>query len=164
MKANNNDGKVMIPDLALYVVSLSTMNFELFVVEVKKQGNYINGNLEKDLIKLGKEMKLALDKLLQYKVKNPEVPRLLVEGIKITAYKMDLAYNGVYRMIELSEFYACRGNINDIMLIPTIMQRLDEVKTVVEETKKKFFVPSTQGRSIGSDIYKILIYTRYIYL
>lgn len=73
---------------------------------------------------------------------------------------MDLAYNGVYRMIELSEFHACRGNINNIMLIPTIMQRLDEVKvsiyrfffliqslmlyvflwqTVIEETKKKLF-------------------------
>lgn len=80
MKANNSDGKVMIPDLALYADPLSTINFELFVVEVKKQGNYSNGNLEKDLIKLGKEMKLALDKLLQYKVKNPEVPGLLVEG------------------------------------------------------------------------------------
>lgn len=35
--------------------------------------------MEKDLVKLGKEMKLALDKLIQHKVKNPEVG-LLVGG------------------------------------------------------------------------------------
>lgn len=44
---------------------------------------------------------------------------------------MDLANNRVYRIIELSEFHACRGNMNDIMLIPTIMQRLDEVKVSI---------------------------------
>jgi hypothetical protein len=76
----DNDSQLMIPDLALYVDAVSTINFDLLVLEVKKQGNYSNGYLEKDLIKLGKEMKVALDKLIKYNVENPEVARLHIEG------------------------------------------------------------------------------------
>lgn len=79
MIADNNDSKIMISDLAIFVDPISTTTFELFVMEVKKHGNLSNGNMEKDLVKLGKEMNLALDKLIQHKVKNPEVG-LLVGG------------------------------------------------------------------------------------
>ena len=47
---------------------------------MKKQGNCSNGGLEKDLVKLGKEMQLALNKFVAYKVENPVVTGLLVEG------------------------------------------------------------------------------------
>lgn len=80
MASYSNDGKLMIPDFVAYVDPMSTINFELFVIEVKKHGNYGNENLEKNLIKLGKEMQLALDKLVLYKVENLEVVGLLVEG------------------------------------------------------------------------------------
>jgi hypothetical protein len=48
-------------------------------VEAKKQGNFSNGPLESDLVKLGKEMQLGL-KLIKTKVANPEVVGLLLEG------------------------------------------------------------------------------------
>lgn len=81
-----NDGQLMTPDFVVYVDPISTIKFELFIIEVKKHGNYGNGNLEKDLIKLGKEMQLALDKLVLYKVENPEVVGLLVEGKSILCH------------------------------------------------------------------------------
>jgi hypothetical protein len=67
MLSYTNDSQLMIPDLVVYVDPLSTINCS-------------NGNFEKDLVKLGKEMQLAIDKLIIYKVENPEVVGLLVEG------------------------------------------------------------------------------------
>lgn len=80
----------MIPDLAVYVDTVPNINFELLTIEVKKQGNCSNGSLEKDLVKLGKEMQLALNKLIIYKVQNPTVMGLLVEGNIRLFYLFDL--------------------------------------------------------------------------
>lgn len=76
----------MIPDLAIFINPSSVTNFELLLIEVKKHRNYSNGNLEKVLVKLGKEMQLALNKLLTHNVKNPEVLGLLVEGKNIQSF------------------------------------------------------------------------------
>ncbi|KAI9469061.1 MAG: hypothetical protein EXX96DRAFT_492388, partial [Benjaminiella poitrasii] len=46
----------------------------------KKHDVYGIGNLEKALLKLGKEIQLTLDKLITYKIENPEVIGLLIEG------------------------------------------------------------------------------------
>lgn len=59
-------GQIMIPDLASFIDPLSVVNFELLLIEVKKHGNYSNGNLEKDLVKSGKEMQLSLNKLITH--------------------------------------------------------------------------------------------------
>lgn len=75
-----SDLQIMIPDLVLFVEPHSATNYELFFVEVKRKGNYQNDYLENDLIKIGKEMHTALNKLVKKKVKNPEVVGLLVEG------------------------------------------------------------------------------------
>lgn len=91
MIADNNDSKIMIPDLAIFVDPISTTTFELFVMEVKKHGNLSNGNMEKDLVKLGKEMKLALDKLIQHKVKNPKLACLWEVNL-YTLFSLTLLY------------------------------------------------------------------------
>lgn len=75
-----SDGQIMIPDLALFVEVNSTTNYELFFVEVKRKGKYQNNNLENDLVKLGKEMHTALNKLVKKRVRNPEVVGLLIKG------------------------------------------------------------------------------------
>ena len=51
-----------------------------FFVEVKRKGDFANGHLESDTVKLGKEMQIAINKLILRKVKCPEVVGLLVEG------------------------------------------------------------------------------------
>ncbi|KAI9004915.1 hypothetical protein CLU79DRAFT_782039 [Phycomyces nitens] len=145
------DRGLMIPDLVLYLNPLSTINFELLMIEVKKHGNFGNGNLEKDLVKLGKEMQLALDKLAIFKVKDPVVVGLLVEGIEITSYKMDLKYNGQYRMIEMGQFYAVRDNLVDVMLVPSIIQRMNQVQQIIEEMSIKVF-KAINGQEYGQDV------------
>lgn len=49
-------------------------------MEAKRKGNYRNNNLEDDIVKLGKEMQLALNKLVRLKVVNPELVGLLLNG------------------------------------------------------------------------------------
>lgn len=80
MLSSQDDCQLMIPDLAVCVDPVPNINFELLTIEVKKQGNCSNGSLEKDLVKLGKEMQLALNKLVVYKVQKPSAMGLLVEG------------------------------------------------------------------------------------
>lgn len=77
---NHSSKQMMKPDFALYLSPSSAINYELFFVEVKRKGNYANGTGESDTVKLGKEMKIALDKLMIKKVKNPEIVGIVVEG------------------------------------------------------------------------------------
>lgn len=70
----------MKPDLTHFINPLLSTNHELLFVEVKRKENYANRNLENDLIKLGKEMQIALDKLVMLKIKEPKVVGILVEG------------------------------------------------------------------------------------
>lgn len=70
----------MIPDLTPFVEINSTTNYELFFVKVKRKGKYQNNHLANDLVKLGKEMHTALNKLVKKRVRNPEVVGLLIEG------------------------------------------------------------------------------------
>lgn len=74
------NNQTMLPDLVLYADPISKVNYELFFVEVKRKGNFANGHLESDTVKLGKEMQIAVNKLILRKVKCPEVVGLLVEG------------------------------------------------------------------------------------
>lgn len=92
----------MIPDLALFIEPNSGTQYELFFVEVKRKGNHRNNHLKDDLVKLGKKMHTALNKLVEKKVKNPEVVGLLLEDCNAVAYKMTLDYDGQYQMTEIS--------------------------------------------------------------
>ncbi|KAI9322918.1 hypothetical protein BX666DRAFT_2017304 [Dichotomocladium elegans] len=132
--------QAMAPDFVLYVDPLSTINFELFFVEVKRKGNFGNGHLESDIVKLGKEMQIGLTKLVQYKVECPEVVGLLIEdGSKATAYRMDLLYNGQYRMVELSNFHFIRQTPDDILLVPTILEKLQQLQKIISRTMTKLY-------------------------
>ncbi|GAA5805647.1 hypothetical protein HPULCUR_011170 [Helicostylum pulchrum] len=124
-----SDQQVMIPDLVLFLEPYSAMNNELFLVEVKRKGNYQNNHLEDDLVKLGKEMHTALNKLILKKVKHPEVVGLKV-GDESEAR---------YQMIELSRFNFPRNNVDDVLLIPAILPRLTQMKEIIENTMNNLF-------------------------
>ncbi|ORE06801.1 hypothetical protein BCV72DRAFT_291351, partial [Rhizopus microsporus var. microsporus] len=68
------------PDLVLFVDPFTGTNFELCFVEVKSPGNHSNGQHESSLVKLGKEIQLALSKLVFQRVNSSEVVDILVEG------------------------------------------------------------------------------------
>ncbi|KAL9550585.1 hypothetical protein MBANPS3_004666 [Mucor bainieri] len=113
--------QLMIPDLAIYV-TLHKVNYELLLLETKKPGNCSNGSLEKDLVKLGKEMQTAIDKLIMVGVENARVAGVHIEGMKATVYTRDLKFNGQYRMVKVSEFNFPRHNVNDILLVSSIIK------------------------------------------
>ena len=46
----------------------------------------------------------------------------------MTAFRMDLEFDGQYRMLDIGQVFLVRDNINDIMLVPAIMQKLAQVK------------------------------------
>lgn len=47
---------------------------------------------------------------------------------------MDLKYNGKYRMIKISEFNFIRKTSDDILLLPTIMEKLDQMRVILLNT------------------------------
>ena len=73
-------------------------------LEVKKKGKQAHV-YESDIIKLGKELKIAVDKLVNGGVDGAEVIGILVEGLKVMTYKMDLKYDGRYQMCVLNTCY-----------------------------------------------------------
>ncbi|KAG2226918.1 hypothetical protein INT45_010197 [Circinella minor] len=79
-------------------------------LEVKKQGKQAN-IYESDLVKLGKEMKIGVEKLVNEGVEEPEVVGIVVEGVEMTTYKLDLKYDGQYRMYVLNSCYLSRKMI-----------------------------------------------------
>jgi hypothetical protein len=142
---------MMKPDFVLYTSPSSITNYELFFVEVKRKGNFANGTGESDLVKLGKEMQIALNKLVLKKIKNPEVVGMVVEGkindlieihscthitilqIDHTAivFKMDLVFNGQYRMAELFKFRFFSGKTDEILLLPDVLEKLSLVRVII---------------------------------
>ncbi|KAI9486922.1 MAG: hypothetical protein EXX96DRAFT_471779 [Benjaminiella poitrasii] len=150
MLSSQDDCQLMIPDLTVYVDTVPNINFELLTIEVKKQGNCSNRSLEKGLVKLGKEMQLALNKLIIYKVQKPTVMGLLVEGLKMTAFRMDLEFDGQYRMLEIAQVFLVRDNKCDILLVPTIMQVLTQVKEEIEVTRTNLF-KAIKGQGVTTD-------------
>lgn len=41
---------------------------------------------------------------------------------------MDLRFNGQYRMIEISKFYISMKSVDDLMVLPSILEKLAQVK------------------------------------
>lgn len=73
------DSQIIMPDFVLYTES-DTAIYELLFVEVKRRANNLNNDFESDLVKLGKEMQIALNKLIRKRVRNPRIIGLHVVG------------------------------------------------------------------------------------
>ncbi|KAG1521320.1 hypothetical protein G6F47_003389 [Rhizopus delemar] len=149
-----SDGQIMMPDFVLFIELSSAINDEVFFMEVKRKGNHSNNTLENDMIKLSKEMHIALNKLVVKKVKKPEVVGLLVEDHKAVAYKMDIKYNGQYRMIEISRFHFARDISDDILLLPAIIEKLNQMKKIIERTVSNLY------NSENEEVVDLTAYTR----
>ncbi|CAG8575447.1 10572_t:CDS:10 [Ambispora leptoticha] len=80
----------------------------LLVTEVKSPRYRKNGMLN-DLVKLGNELKDALDKVIDDGIDSKDVAicGLLVQG---NVFKLDLKYEAIYRMVLLGRFYLPRDH------------------------------------------------------
>ncbi|KAI8381206.1 uncharacterized protein BYT42DRAFT_604214 [Radiomyces spectabilis] len=121
------------PDYVMYVEPTAKTNLELFFLEVKDWPN--KGNVyEADTVKLGKEMKLGLHKLVNGGVKDPITVGMLVEGCHVKTYYMDLKFDGLYRMVETSLFNLPTNRGDELLLVPPVLERLKQMKVIIERT------------------------------
>ncbi|KAI7853854.1 hypothetical protein BDC45DRAFT_441612 [Circinella umbellata] len=117
----------LIPDFVAYTEPYSDMNFDFMFLEVRKKGKQANV-YKSDIIKLGKELKIAVDKLVSEGVNNPEVVGINVEGLEMTTYKLDLEHNGQYGMCKLNSCSLPREGANNVGLIPTCIKYMIQVE------------------------------------
>ncbi|KAI7853845.1 hypothetical protein BDC45DRAFT_585988 [Circinella umbellata] len=130
------DQLTLIPDFVIYTEPYSSKNFEFMFLEVKKQGKQAN-MYASDLVKLSKEMKIGVEKLVKEGVEEPEEVGIVVEGIEVTIYKLDLKHDGQYRMYVLSRCHLPRKGANDVSLIPTCIECMRQVERIINENINK---------------------------
>ncbi|EPB92444.1 hypothetical protein HMPREF1544_00742 [Mucor circinelloides 1006PhL] len=63
---------------------------------------------------------------------------------------MDLEFDGQYRMLEIGQVFLVWDNKCDILLVPTIMQVLTQVKEEIEVTRKNLF-KAIKGQGFTTD-------------
>ena len=108
--------------------------YDFLISEVKLPSN-TNGNaVESDTIKVGKQMALMLNKLIRQDVSYPVVGGILLEGLKMITFKMDLKYPKSYRMIELAS-HNLFDNIQDISTLPHIISSVLQLKVKAKSMK-----------------------------
>ncbi|KAF7723503.1 hypothetical protein EC973_001878 [Apophysomyces ossiformis] len=128
----------LVPDFVIYADPRSNMKHELLFMESS----------------FGKEMQIALNKLVLEGVSSPEVVGLLVEGVHVCMYKMNLPYDGQYHLVQLSEFNLPRNGNDDLLLIPTVVENLHQLRRIVSKNLDKLYDSISmkeQGSSQVSD-------------
>lgn len=111
-----------------YVVFLSqrSSRLDLACAEVKPPAN-TSTYPKSDLVKLGQEMKLMLNKMLKEGVEVPVVGGVLVSGFIMRTYKLELVTAKCYIMTELSDTALFRS-LQEVGSIPTIASNLLQLK------------------------------------
>ncbi|KAI7880801.1 uncharacterized protein EV154DRAFT_450611 [Mucor mucedo] len=122
------------PDYVAYVRTRSTRH-DLTIAEVKPTESS-SRKPPSDLVKLGQQMKLMLNNLVSYKIPNPVVCGILVEGKKCSLYKMDIVGPAFYRMVHVVSFSLCT-NKSEVSLIPNMFMWMSCLKDITIETAKQ---------------------------
>lgn len=91
------------PDFAAYVDAISECNLELLAMEVKTSTKSKN-KLESDQVRLGKQMKIMIDKLVYYEIEEPVVFGILVKGRYSRAVLSKYVYKHIYSGMQVKVF------------------------------------------------------------
>lgn len=103
------------------------INIRCIVIVAEFKHKSHNLAVESDLIKLGKQMKLVFNDLVEKRVPKPTVCGLLCQGENLNAYVMDMPSPYTYLMVKLSKVTLCR-NIEELNLLPAFISKLVQVK------------------------------------
>ncbi|KAI8141563.1 hypothetical protein BJV82DRAFT_169096 [Fennellomyces sp. T-0311] len=90
----------MLPDFIVYAY-VRSIRFDLLAVEIKPPES---NKGEDDKRKIARELHLMINALVDNGVESPIVCGISVDGFKCATYQMDLKYDGIYRLTELSQF------------------------------------------------------------
>lgn len=113
------------------------INIRCIVIVTEFKPKSRNSAVESDLIKLGKQMKLVYNDLIEKRVPKPTVFELLCQGENLNTYVMDMPSPYTYRMVKLSKVTLCR-NIEELHLLPAFISKLVQVKVRIKCLIKTF--------------------------
>ncbi|ORE17685.1 hypothetical protein BCV71DRAFT_216301 [Rhizopus microsporus] len=68
-----------------------------------------------------------------------------------TAYKMDLTYNSQCRMMKMDSFRFINDNSDNILSLPVIIEKLNQVKAIIERIMDSLYRRVAEGKK-GEDI------------
>jgi hypothetical protein len=125
--------KTCKPDFLVYNLP-GSVKCVVLIAEFKRPDQ--NSYVESDLIKLGKQMKLTMSKLVSDGIVKLKVYGVHCEGSNLYTYVMDLASPKVYRMINVAKVKLF-GNLDQISLLPRILTHLMCLKNFALETALK---------------------------
>ncbi|CAO3664867.1 unnamed protein product [Rhizopus stolonifer] len=119
-----------------FQVSTRCINIKCIVVVAEFKPKSHNSSVESDLVKLGKQMRLIYNDIVQKRTPEPKVCGLLCQGENLYTFMMDMPSPQTYRMIKLSKITLCR-NIAELHLLPVFISRLIQIKNIALENVKK---------------------------
>lgn len=134
-----NNNVAFKPDFVVYNISGSVKCIVL-IAEFKptEQNPYV----ESDLVKLAKQMKVILNKLIINGVTKPKICGVRCEGENVHTYVMDLPSPKLYRIINTSKIKLFK-DLNQISLLPNAITQLLCLKEISTETAAKIETAST---------------------
>ncbi|ORY89231.1 hypothetical protein BCR43DRAFT_500114 [Syncephalastrum racemosum] len=127
--------------------------YDLITFEVKPPEKSSEAQTESDFVKVGKEMKTALDCLIDLGLENPVVGGVLVKGYEATTFKLQLEAEGVYFMNTLANVHLLRSPM-DVTLLPQIVESLLQLRTCIQPTLLSIDDVLTRDSTTGSQIPK----------
>ncbi|KAG2224739.1 hypothetical protein INT45_009054 [Circinella minor] len=128
--------QTFLPDFTLYNSKLSSVtNYEFTVVEIKAKASNKD---ESDMVRIGKELKICIDKLANAGVIDPVAVGIIIRGSRIQFFKMLLDGPGAYTMVELGNLNLPRSP-SDTPLLPSLVERFCQLKDFAEESVAKLY-------------------------
>ncbi|KAI8057547.1 uncharacterized protein B0P05DRAFT_498570 [Gilbertella persicaria] len=113
-----------------FQVSTRCINIKLVVVVAEFKPKSYNSSVESDLVKLGKQMKLMYNDIVQKRTPQPELCGLLCQGENLYTFMMDMPSPQTYRLIKLSSLTLCR-NVYELHLLPVFISKLIQIKNII---------------------------------
>jgi hypothetical protein len=121
------------PDFTVYNIS-GSIKCDIVIAEFKPTEK--NSHVESDLVKLAREMKGTLNKLVMKGAVQPRVCGIHCQGENVLTYIMDLPSPKLYRLINVSKIKLFK-NLDQISLLPNVITHLLCLKNVASETATK---------------------------
>ncbi|KAI8142123.1 hypothetical protein BJV82DRAFT_669796 [Fennellomyces sp. T-0311] len=125
MHGSNTDK--LLPDFTCSI-KVQNRTFNLLALEVKppkKTGH--------DLEKLGRELKVMLDALVNAHIPDPIICGIHVEELTVRTYKMELTHNGIYQLLELQNVDIITKH-SQLGQLPVVFEAIWQTKNIVVPT------------------------------
>lgn len=120
----DEEHKEFKPDYGVFANGLSR-KFVVLVAEFKPPEG--RQQQESDFIKIGKELRIMLNRLLSIGIHDAAVCGILVYNNRMSTFKMELRAPQLYTMVQLSNMPIIQSS-EDLSLLPPLVSKLHQLK------------------------------------